>query len=572
MGTKSKHESDEPSLESLAREASQHFSAARWDEAARLFEQVRARQPSPGVCSNLGYCYQNLGRHEDAVRYFELCLADLPDHANALRASCFSYCELRRFDAMLRCARRVTELVPQGDYGWQQLAIAQLEAGDAEASLASSSRALALNADNPYAHFCAAVARQVGGKDGAMDALERAVALSPSFAAAMSVAAREDKRLETLASSPRAQLVARWAKLAEAVGAEDEARLAAVRGDPALREERVGDLTLLMLAARDGKTRAVSALLDAGAEVDAVNGTGLDARHFAALGAHREAALALDRRGARATWARAPELASWLAEPHRHVPLPALHPALQPFGGAIAATMQPAWLMRADKTDNVSPTESHFGGRRPFVPQSLGWPLCPGCKNAMLHFVQVDFADLPTPLPGLPERGLWQLFACHSCEGGLPGYYCSRWSPDFQRASATGEELVTGPDHPQALARIVFEPFVSVPSANSSASAIASNGDEQVFAVGEGDDDEDKQRLWAVHNFTPGFHIEDEMISRLGGHPPWIQPEEAPAPCRAVELPRDSLQRSAATTRRSCTETPVTSSASPARRPPAAPA
>ena len=199
MGTKSKHESDEPSLESLARRKQVSTSAppdtARQRRSLSSCSRVSLRRACARTSATATRC-SVVTKPPCAI---SSCVSPRSRiGAHVLRALCFSTFELRRFDAMLRCARRVTELLPQDTYGWQQLAIAQLEAGDAEASLEAASRALALNADNPYVQFCAAVARQVGGMDGAMDALEKAVALNPSFAVAMS----EDKRLDKLGEQP----------------------------------------------------------------------------------------------------------------------------------------------------------------------------------------------------------------------------------------------------------------------------------------------------------------------------------------------------------------------------------
>ena len=170
-------------------------------------------------------------------------------------------------------------------------------------------------------------------------------------------------------------------------------------------------MTLLMLAARDGKTRALNALLDAGAEVDAVNGVELDARHFAAAGAHREAALALDRRGSRATWARAPELASWLAEPHRHLPL---------SGPSPRSTVRRRH--RGDGTAGLAHARRQDRQRvayRVAFRRTAAFRASSARVAAVSELQERDAAlragrlrGFAAPLSGLPERGLWQLFAC----------------------------------------------------------------------------------------------------------------------------------------------------------------
>lgn len=367
-----------------------HFRAGRYREALALYEKIYEETPTPEILSNQAYCLQQLGRHAECLEKFEAVLKERPGNAHILKAMCYSAGELEDYRKMLQCAQQAAGLLPEDDYVFQQMAIAEQNLGNLEAGLEAAEKALRLNPDNAYARY---------HRDEILLKLGRTV------------------------EPPDAQ----------------------------------------------------AALPD-------------------------------------------------LPGSHAHLGFPELHRVLRPFGAKIAETVRPAWLVRAERAENPSPFESHFGGRTPFVPEGPGWPECPVCKGPAAHLWQVD-------LKATGSSGLFQVFACLGCpkdEGSINDRFVFRHYPDFDPSA--GVKLIQAPAGAPAEigSRAIIEPFLSVPSANSKDCAIRERRDEMVLADPK---EGEERRLWAVYNFTEEFVIEEPLQSRIGGHPPWIQPAEPPPPC-----------------------------------------
>jgi hypothetical protein len=75
-----------------------------------------------------------------------------------------------------------------------------------------------------------------------------------------------------------------------------------------------------------------------------------------------------------------------------------------------------------------------------------------------------------------------------------------------------------------AACAVEIAPFLSVPGKSDVANPIPSEAQNQ--RVGDG-----KRRLWSVYSFTEGFYLEGELVSRVGGYPPWVQHEDDTPRC-----------------------------------------
>ncbi len=149
------------------------------------------RELTPPIVSNLGYCMQQLKRHEEALAYFATAYRLDPSITHVLQGACFSAYALERWSAMLKWARLATRRLPKHAYSWQQLQIAQAELGRHRAALASAKHALAIDADNAYVLATLATSQRAL-KDPAWKAtLRRAFELEPAF--------RRDASLKKLA-------------------------------------------------------------------------------------------------------------------------------------------------------------------------------------------------------------------------------------------------------------------------------------------------------------------------------------------------------------------------------------
>jgi uncharacterized protein YwqG len=213
-----------------------------------------------------------------------------------------------------------------------------------------------------------------------------------------------------------------------------------------------------------------------------------------------------------------------IPETHRGLALPPLHPALEPYRAELQEAAKPAWLLRCHQAQTVSRVQTHIGGTTPFAPVEDGWPSCGRCAEPLGFVWQVDFAD-SHGIGAFADRGLFQFFYCWGCFA-MPSYdefgWACRWYPDFdaqQMQSAAqldapyGSEDAAGRVGPFGVELV---PFLSVPGKFSDENPIPRDAQNQMVSEEDG-------RLWAVYSFTEGFYLEDAMISRVGGYPPWVQ-------------------------------------------------
>src|SRR5436309_1089524 len=99
---------------------------------------------------------------------------------------------------------------------------------------------------------------------------------------------------------------------------------------------------------------------------------------------------------------------------HRHLTMPALHTALEPYREELEHAMEPAWLLNASGADTISRAETHFLGTTPYVPVSEGWPRCEKCGRPLQLVCQFNFAEFAGS--GMfVESGLFQFFYCWEC-------------------------------------------------------------------------------------------------------------------------------------------------------------
>lgn len=223
-----------------------------------------------------------------------------------------------------------------------------------------------------------------------------------------------------------------------------------------------------------------------------------------------------------------------IPETHRDLALPPLHPALEPYRSALREIARPAWLLKCDKVDTVSRFETHIGGATPFVPAKDGWPICDKCGKPLTFVWQVDFADF-AGIGSFTDRGLFQFFYCWDCFAWPPSeqYGCvRRWYPDFAADRMQEVAQVEAPRETIESRRTVEPcrvdrvPFLSVPAVSSPENPIPREAQNQMVSDEDG-------RLWSVHSFTEGFYLERQLISRIGGYPPWIQYEDDTPDCPA---------------------------------------
>jgi ankyrin repeat protein len=133
--------------------AGEQFARGEYADALATYMWIPrlVRERVPGIAANMAYCLQSLGDHGEALRHFDLALARKPGMSHAWRAACFSSYEREDWSEMARYALRATELLPEDDYAWQQLAIARSQLGQHRKAAEAGRHAIRIRPTNGYA-------------------------------------------------------------------------------------------------------------------------------------------------------------------------------------------------------------------------------------------------------------------------------------------------------------------------------------------------------------------------------------------------------------------------------------
>jgi uncharacterized protein YwqG len=198
---------------------------------------------------------------------------------------------------------------------------------------------------------------------------------------------------------------------------------------------------------------------------------------------------------------------------HKNLTIPKLPANLEIYRKELEKLTKPAWLLKCSEENEPSTYHTHIKGFNPFVPEEKGWPCCSKCKRPLYFVCQINFTDFLSQVVSF-NKGLFQFFYCWDCmpmpnnDFGLE----TRWYPDFDLVTAQTVVQANCPhseDELEAYASLAFEfiPFLSLPSDRSKENPIP-----------------DDVKFQAKYNFINGLYLEDKMISRIGGYPPWFQP------------------------------------------------
>lgn len=213
-----------------------------------------------------------------------------------------------------------------------------------------------------------------------------------------------------------------------------------------------------------------------------------------------------------------------IPETHRDLELPFLDPAVDKYRAELQEVAKQAWLLKCRQVETVSRFQTHISGNMPFAPAQDGWPLCDACGEPLEFVWQIDFADF-RGIGTFASQGLFQFFYCWDCNALPPldefGYAC-RWYPDFSAHQMQSVPQLEAPPQITETALGVkplgvdIVPFLSVPSKAGPENPIPEDVLDEIVS-------EDDGQLWAVYSFAEGLYLEGEMISRVGGYPPWVQ-------------------------------------------------
>lgn len=217
-------------------------------------------------------------------------------------------------------------------------------------------------------------------------------------------------------------------------------------------------------------------------------------------------------------------------------PLPALHPALEPYRATLERIGKPACLIRFTAAALPPRAHTHLGGTTPFLPMPQSWPVCTGCSHPLSFVWQVNFADF-AETPAFEQKGLLQFFYCFDCmpmpfgwNEPDPGQWECRWLPDFdaERQGSLPQAECPYADYRDEdrfpawqgmVARLV--PFLSVPSEFNTEPHIPAS----VMEAAMGD-----MHRWEPDDAGEGTFPSAPFLSRIGGYVPWVQSDDATTP------------------------------------------
>ena len=166
----------------------QLYYQGQFEDACQGYQALIKNLNDHKLLANLGYSYQALGRHKEAIHAFEKYLETFIARHHAWKAQCYSYYHLKDYENMTRCAREAIRwdirLNEPDDYSWQQMATAHFLMKDYSTALKAARKASTLNPKNPYSHYyeaCIISALVEGAVLDQEDILEQ----EPSYAAAL---------------------------------------------------------------------------------------------------------------------------------------------------------------------------------------------------------------------------------------------------------------------------------------------------------------------------------------------------------------------------------------------------
>lgn len=183
--------SDPENMLYVATQATIQESIGRFAEAARLWEQVRAIDPTwPGAAARLANAYANTNQLPKAISSLKAYLRDTPDDADARQTLALMLARNREFDAAADEARAVVESREKSAGVLCQYALVLIECGRLSDAAARLDEAESLDSKLPDVHLLRGMMFARSGEvPRAFEAYDRAMERNPGNVLAYSTAA-----------------------------------------------------------------------------------------------------------------------------------------------------------------------------------------------------------------------------------------------------------------------------------------------------------------------------------------------------------------------------------------------
>ncbi|BCS92346.1 tetratricopeptide repeat protein [Metallosphaera javensis (ex Sakai et al. 2022)] len=263
-----------------------------WEEALREYDQAISLNPKhPVYHYGKGFALAELGRYEEALREYDQAISLNPKHPDYHNGKGNALYNLGRYEEALREYDKAISLDPKDpDYHYNK-GNALRKLGRHEEALREYDQAISLNPKNPVYHNGKGLALAgLGRHEEALKEYDQAISLNPKDPD------YHYNKGNALYNLGRYEEALKEYEQAISLGF-DRGRIVKQLGEMVGKRDGMGN-TMLHLAVRNGMEEMVRLLLDAGADVNAVNNEGHTPLYYAILSCNQGIGKLLLDRGA----------------------------------------------------------------------------------------------------------------------------------------------------------------------------------------------------------------------------------------------------------------------------------
>jgi len=154
-----------------------------WADALTYFQKATAKNPQrTDAWLNIGYCYGNLGRHQDAVESYKQAIRIKPDFAEAHYNLGNAYYELGRYQDAIEAYKQAIRTKLDYAEAYYNLGVSCGELGRYQEAIEAYKQAIRIKPDLAEAHSNLGVAYgELGRYQEAIEAYKQAIRIKPDY-------------------------------------------------------------------------------------------------------------------------------------------------------------------------------------------------------------------------------------------------------------------------------------------------------------------------------------------------------------------------------------------------------